>query len=141
MALIKCVECNNSVSDRAEFCPKCGCPIVETLKEIKQKFIQENTSNIVCDNCGSNDIFGIENPKGELVSICNECGSVQSRIPFPEKLRKKIDVSIPVECPYCNSTNVKKISGTSRAISALAFGFASKKIGKQWHCNKCGSDF
>ena len=44
-------------------------------------------------------------------------------------------------CPYCNSTNTKKISTASRAGSILGFGILSKKIGKQWHCNNCGSDF
>ena len=27
MALIKCVECSGKVSDRAESCPHCGCPV------------------------------------------------------------------------------------------------------------------
>lgn len=44
-------------------------------------------------------------------------------------------------CPYCSSANTKKISGTSRVGSVLMFGLFSKKIGKQWHCNSCGSDF
>lgn len=46
-----------------------------------------------------------------------------------------------VTCPYCKSTNTKKISAASRAGSILGFGIFSKKIGKQWHCNDCGSDF
>lgn len=46
-----------------------------------------------------------------------------------------------VKCPYCQSTDTKKISGTSRFMSTGIFGLASKKIGKQWHCNKCKSDF
>lgn len=47
-----------------------------------------------------------------------------------------------VKCPYCNATNVKKISGVSKGISVGLFGvFALGKISKQWHCNNCGSDF
>lgn len=45
------------------------------------------------------------------------------------------------ECIYCKSRNTKKISATSRLFSTGFFGLGSKKIGKQWHCNKCGSDF
>lgn len=48
---------------------------------------------------------------------------------------------INVYCPYCNSTNVTKIGTVNRAVSVGMFGLASKKIGKQWHCNSCGSDF
>lgn len=46
-----------------------------------------------------------------------------------------------VKCPYCGSTDVKKISTTSRVVSVSTFGLASKKIGKQFHCNKCKADF
>lgn len=47
----------------------------------------------------------------------------------------------PVHCPYCNRGDVKKITTTGRLLSVGVFGFASGKIGKQWHCNNCGSDF
>lgn len=46
-----------------------------------------------------------------------------------------------VECPYCHSTNTEKISTMSRAVSVSLVGAASGKIGKQWHCKQCGSDF
>ena len=46
-----------------------------------------------------------------------------------------------VTCPYCKSTNCKKISNGRRWLSTGLFGLSSKKIGKQWHCNSCGSDF
>lgn len=47
-----------------------------------------------------------------------------------------------VECPYCHSTNVKKISGMSKAGSVALWGvFAAGKVSKQWHCNNCKSDF
>ena len=44
-------------------------------------------------------------------------------------------------CPTCNSTNIKKISGLSKAGSVAMFGIFSQKVKKQWHCNGCGSDF
>ena len=46
-----------------------------------------------------------------------------------------------VKCPYCGSTSTKKISTLSRMGSFATFGFAGKKVGKQWHCNNCKSDF
>lgn len=47
-----------------------------------------------------------------------------------------------VECPYCHSTNTKKISNTSKAVHTVIFGiFSMGRNSKQWHCNKCGSDF
>jgi transposase-like protein len=45
-------------------------------------------------------------------------------------------------CPYCQSTNCKKISGLSKAGSVALWGiFALGKTTKQWHCNNCKSDF
>ena len=46
-----------------------------------------------------------------------------------------------VKCPYCKSTKTRKISTASRVVSTGLFGLGSKKIGKQWHCNQCNSDF
>ncbi|MBE5948198.1 MAG: hypothetical protein E7261_04115 [Lachnospiraceae bacterium] len=46
-----------------------------------------------------------------------------------------------ITCPYCKSTDTKKISAGSRWLSTGLFGLASGKVGKQWHCNKCKSDF
>ena len=56
---------------------------------------------------------------------------------------KPISVSTTpvVECPYCHSPNTKKITTTGRMMSIGFFGFASKKMGKQWHCNNCSSNF
>lgn len=46
-----------------------------------------------------------------------------------------------VVCPYCKSANTEKISTVSRAVSVSLVGAASGKIGKQWHCKNCGSNF
>lgn len=47
-----------------------------------------------------------------------------------------------VECPSCHATNVKKITNTSKAVHTAIFGiFSFSRNSKQWHCNKCGSDF
>lgn len=46
-----------------------------------------------------------------------------------------------ITCPYCQSTNTKKIGVVRRSASFSMFGFGSSKVGKQWHCNNCKSDF
>ena len=47
-----------------------------------------------------------------------------------------------VTCPYCKSTNTKKITNTSKAVHTVLFGvFSISRNSKQWHCNSCGSDF
>lgn len=46
-----------------------------------------------------------------------------------------------VQCPYCKSWDTEAISTASRVASVAMVGVASGKIGKEWHCNKCGSNF
>lgn len=55
MALIKCPECGNNVSEYAESCPKCGCPMsVIKNKTIKENFEKENQiSNEQCPLCSA----------------------------------------------------------------------------------------
>lgn len=48
---------------------------------------------------------------------------------------------IKVECIYCHSTDVSKITSGRRAASVAFMGLASSKVSKQWHCNNCNSDF
>lgn len=57
-----------------------------------------------------------------------------------DKAKKEAN-SNQVHCPYCNSTNVNKISGLAKAGSVALFGIFSQKVKKQWHCNNCKSDF
>ncbi len=51
MALIKCEECGQMVSDKAEACPHCGCPVERPLvcPECGQ-VVEDNHS--YCKNCG-----------------------------------------------------------------------------------------
>lgn len=67
---------------------------------------------------------------------------LQESIAFHAAIAKMDEEQHPhVPCPYCKSTNTEKISTVSRAVSVSLVGAASSKLGKQWHCNNCKSDF
>lgn len=67
---------------------------------------------------------------------------LQESIAFHAAIAKMDEEQHPhVECPYCHSNNTEKISTVSRAVSVSLVGAASGKIGKQWHCKNCGSNF
>lgn len=58
------------------------------------------------------------------------------------KAGKSVGKTTSVTCPYCKSTNTKKITNTSKAVHTAIFGiFSISRNSKQWHCNSCGSDF
>lgn len=134
MALIKCCECGKEISDKSELCPNCGCPTIESIKKIKiNKQLTENHDNVFykCPVCNK------QYENGTL--SCDLCG--YEIIPSSYQNSTSKQPSNQVHCPYCNSTNVNKISSTKKTISIIGFGILSNKIGKQWHCNNCKSDF
>ena len=109
-------------------CPQCGeFYLFETSKEYKS----------VCPECNCNLIF-IDN-----VDCDTELAEkVKNTPPYDPTLDPNSPYYIPVvKCPYCQSTDTSRISAVSRIVSTGLFGFGSKKVGKQWHCNKCKSDF
>lgn len=42
------------------------------------------------------------------------------------------------KCPTCNSTNIQRISTTSKVVGASLFGLFSKNATSQFKCNNCG---
>ena len=169
MALIKCPECGKMFSEFAISCPECGCPI-EIIKRKQPKVeghIYTKINGLEYDVTKVVKLLLIYYKKDDL--NCNEKKEAYEIIrkefhitphnfekAFDEKtmtvaeincdpIRKSTKTtqqsSSQVTCPYCKSTNTKKISTVSRAGSIGLFGIFSKKVGKQWHCNNCGSDF
>lgn len=59
MALIKCPECNDMVSNKADICPHCGFSI--------QKYIESADEIIVCPKCGSSEDYH----SNGICCICN----------------------------------------------------------------------
>lgn len=110
-------------------CPNCGRTY---------NYGEFNSSNIIlsCMNCRyplkkKEDIKKIAHP--ELNTIFNN-KHIIGTVNDPTKPS--------VECPYCHSTDTKKITNTSKAIHTAIFGiFSMSRNSKQFHCNNCGADF
>lgn len=157
MALINCPECNKEISDKAEHCINCGyklpkqepmfqglyCPSCLNMSWIMDK---DNGECPFCKIKMNDSIYGTFK---DVMHYTENHPELKQSPEFSEEAYNKRINYVPVEysssssvkCPYCQSTNVKKISFTSRTISTGLFGLGSKKIGKQWHCNNCKSDF
>lgn len=105
---------------------------------------------MICQKCNNSEFDEFE-CFGAKLKTCKKCkqtyhvGGSREGLDQYQKERKQAlanrNKKPSITCPYCKSTNTKKISGGSRWLSTGLFGLASSKVGKQWHCNSCKSDF
>lgn len=109
-------------------CPNCGRTY---------NYGEFNNSNIrlSCMNCRyplkkKEDIKNITHP--ELNTMFNN-KHVIGTISDPTK-------PIP-KCPTCSSTNLKKITTTSKVMNTAMFGIFGTKRHKIFHCNNCGYEW
>lgn len=146
MSLITCPECNKEVSDRAEVCIHCGYPF---KKEKNTKCIingKEHDLAFILDQDYS-ILFKVRDFIQLTHCEINESKRIVEKIINDREIPKSLYVSVVAKqsnlpkCPFCNSTDIKKISGTERVVSATMFGILSKKIGKSFKCNNCGGTF
>ena len=84
---------------------------------------------------GSNPLFNEEEWVNRLIESKIEENNILAPVP------SNIINSKKTGCPYCGSSNITKIGTLSKVISVEVMGLASDKIGKQWHCNNCKSNF
>lgn len=128
--LIKCKECGKEISDKANVCIHCGCPVEKNIQ----------LSNDVCPLCNNKE--HIEN-KGR--DTCAICGYVFNAEEYKKEnpdwnYGSNVSSNFP-HCPTCGSTNLKKISTTSKAVNTVAFGIFGTKRHKTFHCNNCGYEW
>ena len=156
MALIKCPECGKEVSDKCTQCIHCGYPLVNykcLINGVEHDFEEEFITAIANNDNWRRAIGGVRKKAflnlsdgRRLVYIMRETKKVPSEfVPeYPEDIRYKVNnqSEVIITCPYCHSTNTRKISGASKVGSVAMFGVLGiGKTSKQWHCNNCNSDF
>lgn len=79
MALIKCSECGRQISEKAEYCPNCGCPVE------REQVQKQNQSALVCPECGQQI--------SENAECCPNCGfPIQDAVIKPSKFVQTNDV-------------------------------------------------
>lgn len=90
-----------------------------------------------CPYCGHNKSYKKMYLDCTEYGVCESCEKITYKNFIKDPYKKPT-----VKCPYCNSTDTKKISTMSKVGSVALFGiFAAGKTSKQWHCNNCKSDF
>lgn len=145
----QCPDCNSDkwvVSNEPkyyiEICNVCGC-----MNEIKK---QDFIDNFVCSKC--NCLEGILEENKKYIAIrCKHCDFQKillEKHTTIEHTQEEIDKTISSfnktytpHCPTCNSSQIRKISVTSKAINIGLFGIFGNKRKKQFHCDNCGYEW
>ena len=115
-----------------------------------------------CPNCG-NKFIDIDFPKNDLIiieDISEDVSFIESMIKLREtdiieynlkmsqfkaqlsQIQAQKENSKP-HCPTCSSTDIKKISTTSKAVNTALWGifFGGTKRHKTFCCNSCGYEW
>lgn len=111
-----------------------------TIKKIEDELLQDDIVKVYCKQCDKNTLFKIIGIGKTYVGQCSKC---RGYLDIKNNDNYISVSSTPiVTCPYCHSTNTKKISTMSKASAVALFGvFAVGKVSRQWKCSNCGSEF
>ncbi len=111
---------NEEIKDRSQIrkCPLCG---KEYLKPQR--------------NCPKCDILLMRLSEYERLGMESNRANFQQTVEEQEKIRNQPNIP---KCPTCQSSDIQKLSTTSKVIGVRLLGLASKTVGKTYKCNKCG---
>lgn len=79
MAIIKCPECHQEISDKAPVCPSCGVPIAGHVTTCPQCGFTYFNSNVECPHCHHKTPIGTEEMRSDTENIQNDHCASQSR--------------------------------------------------------------
>ena len=163
-----CKICGNDVAEEIGYCTDCGngqvikgtlfksrttLPIEDVV--YTSQYPRQYYENLSIEKYGTIDkwydvfveielskqpSFSMEKYKISLPLMKERAERRKEMAEHPEKYAPKkvtINVNEP-KCPTCNSTNIKKISITKRAVHGYAFGLLSKTARSQFECKNCG---
>ena len=144
MSKYKCINCRKTINPTTTYCPNCNVeqPLDKRLIVVKKQYGADSAEirEIECSKCGCKTAFFMNTVAFDF-AVCSNCGD-DVYMGEPKVCSHNIHPKPTVTCPYCKSTNTKKISSMSKASSVAMWGiFALGKTTKQWHCNNCKSDF
>lgn len=73
----------------------------------------------------------------DIIEYESRMSQFRTQVGKQEQIERQEEDSSKPHCPTCNSTNISKISTTSKAINTVAFGIFGTKRHKTFHCNAC----
>lgn len=147
-----CIECGRQLFDYDVLCDKCHSEniifekeyneIIENIKRAnflkKKKLLQNHDYKCIYDRLQQPEV---SYSKPIILGNNNESDEEYWERINQHTINKDTLTKPVVECPYCHSTNTKKISTTAKVVNTAVWGIYGTKRHKQWHCDQCNSDF
>ena len=126
-----CPICGETTFPTTNICPKCQNYITpyESLQEVD--YYRDKSMKLIGNYSyvSSNPLY---NPNTNTHNAEKEYNQRIASI-FNQK---KEEANVP-KCPTCGSTNIKKISTSSKVFGAAMFGLFSKTARSQFECQNC----
>jgi predicted RNA-binding Zn-ribbon protein involved in translation (DUF1610 family) len=157
-----CPLCGNKIVQKTEestdgFCNVYGVKInlKNELQTVLQQYEQDDTwfdyDNIIKHKIKNECKASKKKDRWSIKQYCKKYHTIPSTIPiefykkYDKKKKEEKEIQQRIElrksqqlhCPNCQSTNIKRISTTSRVIGSMMLGILSSNIGKTYQCNKC----
>ena len=128
MAMIKCVECGNFISDKSEVCIHCGCPTKESLKNSN-----ESSKNMVCNINGT--LHDFSDIYDKMVSYSEE-----NRERFPDYVYDNIlyPVISKTKLSYASAAELCRLTSQNKELPH-SFDGTERIQRTNPVCPKCGS--
>jgi Transcription initiation factor IIE, alpha subunit len=103
------------------------------------EFDSSEDNDFLCPKCGEKMMYwGTQEVDPNTNKVIKDYIEVERKQANPGKpLVQKQTIT----CPFCKSTNIRKIGMGERAVSVLGLGLLSKKFNKSFKCNSCGGTF
>lgn len=116
----------------------------EEVYKYVRKMQFENAINFIMDKtgCEQSEAQGVVDDLKDMMLHYRD-SSVQARKIKDTCNNQRKQINLPQQqniphCPTCGSTNIKKISATSKVVGAGLFGLFSKTARSQFECKDCG---
>lgn len=112
-----CPGCKKEINENATRCSYCGFDIklyTQKVQEIYNRKLQEFENEERKNNSTASNYIG-QTEKGTKVH--------------------------EVRCPFCNSSDLTRITAVDKAVNIALFGLFGNKRRYQWHCNNCKTNW
>ena len=134
----KCDKCGNIAIYTQDYCVHKSNYCNGNLVEVN---ISYDDFLILCDISEDNDFLQAMIDLKEKDIIEYNLKITQFKLQLEQHKNNKVQNDNRPKCPTCSSTNLKEISGLSKAGSVAMLGLLSQKVKKIYHCNSCGYEW